>query len=110
MQEKDISIWKAKVGWIAERGGMVLLNTHSDYMQFDGQGGGPETYPSSLYVDLLSHIATEYKDQYWNALPAEVSAFWRAFSVGKPGGATESMGDPYQNQDDPEPKVMGNRS
>ena len=36
MKEKNIEIWKQKLDWIAEYGGMVLLNTHPDYMNFDG--------------------------------------------------------------------------
>ena len=36
LQEKNIDIWKRKLDWIAEKGGMALLNTHSDYMSFDG--------------------------------------------------------------------------
>ena len=34
MQEKGIDIWKQKIDWVAVKGGMVLLNTHPDYMCF----------------------------------------------------------------------------
>ncbi len=34
LQEKTIGIWKRKLDWIAEKGGMALLNTHPDYMDF----------------------------------------------------------------------------
>ena len=37
LQEKSIDIWKRKLDWIAEHGGMALLNTHTDYMRFDGE-------------------------------------------------------------------------
>ncbi|MBN1846624.1 MAG: hypothetical protein JW810_13130, partial [Sedimentisphaerales bacterium] len=30
--ESSIAVWKAKLDWIAERGGMALLLTHPDYM------------------------------------------------------------------------------
>jgi len=36
MQEKNIDIWKRKLEWVAENGGMPLVNTHPDYMNFDG--------------------------------------------------------------------------
>ena len=35
LREKNIDIWKRKLDWIAEKGGMALLNTHSDYMNFE---------------------------------------------------------------------------
>ena len=35
MKEKNIDIWKQKLDWIAENGGMALVNTHPDYMNFD---------------------------------------------------------------------------
>jgi len=37
MREKDCKIWKEKLDWIAERGGMALLITHPDYMNFGDQ-------------------------------------------------------------------------
>ena len=37
LRESNIDIWKKKLDWVAERGGMVLLNTHPDYMSFEGQ-------------------------------------------------------------------------
>ena len=36
MKEKNIDIWKQKLDWISEHSGMALLNTHPDYMNFDG--------------------------------------------------------------------------
>jgi hypothetical protein len=36
MKEKNIDIWKRKREWVAENGGMALVYTHLDYMDFDG--------------------------------------------------------------------------
>ena len=44
LQEKDISIWKKKLDWIAAKGGMVLLNSHPDYMRFESTGCTLEEY------------------------------------------------------------------
>ena len=38
LREKTNGIWKTKLDWIAQHGGMALLNTHPDYMRFDGCG------------------------------------------------------------------------
>jgi glycosyltransferase involved in cell wall biosynthesis len=72
LREKDITIWKTKVDWIAERGGMVLLNTHPDYMCFDGTESRDE-YPASRYEDFLRYVREKYDGQYWHALPREVA-------------------------------------
>lgn len=77
LQEKDISLWKKKLDWIVEKGGMALINTHPDYMQFPGQDSRQETYPSDFYKEFLLYIKENYKDQYWNALPVEVAHFWK---------------------------------
>ena len=48
LEETDIEIWKKKLAWIAGCGGMALLNTHSDYMGFNGRCG-TEEYPKENY-------------------------------------------------------------
>jgi hypothetical protein len=75
MREKDISIWKKKLDWIAEKGGMVLVNSHPDYMNFEGVKIEPEEYPSTLYKDLLEYILKKYKGRFWRALPHEIAEF-----------------------------------
>lgn len=77
MQELNAKIWKEKVAWIAQNGGMVLLNVHPDYVHFGEGRPGSETFPAAIYSDFLKHIATTYKGQYWHALPRDVAAFWK---------------------------------
>ena len=75
LQEKGIELWKRKLDWIAERGGMVLLNTHSDYMNFGDHPMGDEEYPVGYYEKLLVYINDMYAGRYWNALPGELAEF-----------------------------------
>ncbi|HEX2955506.1 MAG TPA: hypothetical protein VHO70_01670, partial [Chitinispirillaceae bacterium] len=75
MEEKDISIWKKKLDWIARHGGMALVNTHPDYMNFDNRKCSREEYHVSLYEELLTYVQTVYKEQYWHAKPMEVAAY-----------------------------------
>lgn len=75
-REKDIDIWKEKLDWIAKKGGMALLVTHPDYMNFCGKRGSEE-YPASYYEEFLQHIASKYKGQFWHVLPMEIAKFWR---------------------------------
>jgi len=44
MRERTTDVWKRKLDWIAEHGGMALLNTHPDYMCFKGKKPGLEEY------------------------------------------------------------------
>jgi len=74
-REKNIAIWKEKLRWIAEHGGMMLVITHPDYMSFEGPPEFDEYLPD-LYRDLLLHIKKEYQDQYWHLLPHEMASFW----------------------------------
>jgi len=81
MKEQNVSIWKEKLAWIAEKGGMALLNTHPDYMNFDESIVGLEEYTVKYYRELLEYIKTKYKDQYWHALPSKIAGFWKSNMV-----------------------------
>lgn len=73
MREKDIDVWKRKLDWIAEKGGMALLNTHPDYMEFQGRAPGREEYPVRHYSRLLEHIASHFRDSYHPFLPKDLA-------------------------------------
>ncbi len=77
-QEKTIDIWKEKLDWVAQHGGMVLLITHPDYMEFNRCRKDTCRYPAGYYRELLEYIATRYQGQYWNALPKELARFYTA--------------------------------
>jgi len=77
MGERSIDIWKKKLGWIVENGGMALLIAHPDYMN-DGKGScGMSEYPMELYIEFLEYVQNKYETQYWNALPREIAGFWK---------------------------------
>jgi len=75
MQEKSIDIWKKKLDWIAMHGGMILLDVHPDYMNFDKKQHY-EKYPSKYYEAFLEYIKSKYEGQYWHALPRDMARFW----------------------------------
>jgi len=76
MREKNIDIWKEKLDWISENGGMALVNTHPDYLNFDGGELGAESYPARYYEELLEYVNTRYEGRYWHPLPREMARFW----------------------------------
>src|ERR1700681_2354831 len=55
LREENIDIWKRKLDWIAEHGGMALLNTHPDYMTFNGGAAERDEFPVSHYEDFLRY-------------------------------------------------------
>ena len=76
--EKSIRIWKEKLAWVADHGGMVLLDTHPDYMHFGPGARQYDEYPVGLYRELLEHVESRYGGTYWHALPREVAGHARA--------------------------------
>jgi UDP-N-acetylglucosamine transferase subunit ALG13 len=76
LKEKDITTWKNKLDWVAEQGGLALINTHPDYMDFEADDYSYDKYPARNYAALLMYIVEQYKGQYWNCLPRSVARFW----------------------------------
>jgi len=76
LKEKTINIWKQKLDWIAQNGGMALLITHPDYMDWSKGKIGTCSYPVGYYEELLGYIKSKYHGQYWHALPKNVASFW----------------------------------
>ena len=76
LKEENIDIWIKKMDWIVQKGGMVLLNTHPDYMNFNGQDLTLEEYPATYYEEFLVYIKNNYTDLYWHTLPKELAKFW----------------------------------
>lgn len=73
MKERNIDIWKRKLDWVAEHGGMVLLITHPDYMCFNGKKLQMEEYSAEHYKEFLDYVRKKYEGQYWHALPRNVA-------------------------------------
>jgi glycosyltransferase involved in cell wall biosynthesis/peptidoglycan/xylan/chitin deacetylase (PgdA/CDA1 family) len=76
LREPNVDIWKRKVDWIAEHGGMVLLNTHPDYMCFEGKQDRDE-FPIAHYEEFLRYLSEKYQGTYWAALPRDVARDYR---------------------------------
>ena len=77
LKEKNTDIWKKKLDWIAENGGMALMTTHPDYMHFNGRRMSPEEYPCQLYENFLEYVKRTFEGSYWHALPRDVSMFMK---------------------------------
>jgi hypothetical protein len=78
LKEKNIDIWKRKLDWIAEKGGMALINVHPDYINFDGGDLALEEYPVQYYEQFLQYVKTRYAEAYWHVIPRDMARFWSA--------------------------------
>jgi glycosyltransferase involved in cell wall biosynthesis len=74
LRESTPEIWMRKLDWIAQHGGMVLLDVHPDYTSFNGSPQTTTEYPVALYREFLDYVKTRYAGEYWHALPKEVAA------------------------------------
>jgi hypothetical protein len=74
LRESTIGTWTQKLDWVAEHGGLALVNTHPDYMSFNGTRRREE-YETHLYQDFLEYVAQRYGQRAWFALPREVAAY-----------------------------------
>jgi peptidoglycan/xylan/chitin deacetylase (PgdA/CDA1 family) len=85
MGERDITIWKKKLDWIVERGGMALLIVHPDYMNLNTKGQTRGEYPATYFTEFLEYIKNKYEGQFWHVLPKEMARFWAKNYVNKKG-------------------------
>lgn len=75
LQEESPEIWLRKLDWIAQRGGMALVNVHPDYVRLPGQPVSAHTYPLENYTVLLQYVRDQYAARCWHAKPHEISQF-----------------------------------
>jgi len=75
--ETSIDIWKRKLDWIVENGGLALVNIHPDYMSFDVSHRFGESYSSELISEFFDYIHSKYGNEFWNPLPCEISRWYR---------------------------------
>ena len=74
--EKSPDIWKRKLDWIVEKGGMALVNVHPDYMAFDGARPGVDEYPAKIYEDFLVYLKERYQNDFYHCLPRELARYF----------------------------------
>jgi hypothetical protein len=79
LREETSEIWKHKLDWIAERGGMALVNVHPDYLSFEGRPT-PREFPAARYRELLAYVKERYAGAFWNVVPRDL-ARWFASQV-----------------------------
>lgn len=69
LREKTPRLWLEKVDFIEKYHGMVLLNSHPDYLM--------ESTHFEIYEAFLKNMK-QREDNYWHALPREVVNWWKS--------------------------------
>ena len=92
LQETSPDIWKKKLAWIMEHGGMALINVHPDYVSFNEDKLDVSEYPAAFYEEFLKHVAENYRGAYWNAPPKEVARWYQEKCLPAKSRAAKSNG------------------
>ena len=75
LREATPEIWLRKLDWVAEQGGMALVNVHPDYLQFEEEAPTPSTFNVRLYTQFLEYVRQRYGDRFWQPVPREVASY-----------------------------------
>ena len=75
--ETSPDIWLRKLDWLAERGGMALMNVHPDYVSFGPKPPANSEFPSGYYEQLLRHVASRHAGRYWQPLATELAEWYK---------------------------------
>ena len=67
LKHRDIHVWKEKAAWIAEQGGLVLINIHPDYMIADDR--------LALFEELLVYMKS--LKGMWHTHPRDIARWWQ---------------------------------
>ncbi|MGB6222625.1 hypothetical protein [Haloferula sp.] len=79
LREESPDIWIKKLDWIAENGGMALINIHPDYIDFECKGETDSYhYPVRFIEEFLTHIEDRYAGEYWNPLAKDLAEWFQA--------------------------------
>lgn len=76
MRHQTLDVWMEKLKWVISNGGMALMVTHPDYMNFEGTRTPYSEYDVGFYREFLEHIKSAYAGQYWHSLPRDIARFW----------------------------------
>ncbi len=96
LREKTPDIWIRKLDWVAEHGGMALINVHPDYLRIDGERPSARTFPIAHYRRLLEYVRERYAGAYWQPLPKELAAWYGGARCGPGKAAVPSQPAPEQ--------------
>jgi glycosyltransferase involved in cell wall biosynthesis len=94
--EPTPDIWLRKLEWLAQHGGMALVNVHPDYLRFKGQPATVRRYPAEHYEALLRRVREHYGDTAWQPLPRELAAWYSETEATQKARSASLAGKPVR--------------
>ena len=104
LQQSGIDTWVEKLDWVAQHGGLALLNVHPDYMGFNGSKQSSE-YAAELYQTFLEYVSKKYRQDAWFALPKDVAAYVRRVRSASIPKVEPSNGYDHAKTDRPQTQI-----
>ena len=86
LRESTTAVWRTKLDWVAQHGGMALVNVHPDYLSFDRTVPKRREYPFVYYKSFLEYVSRTYQGVFWNATPREVAQFYARIATSTTAG------------------------
>lgn len=74
--ETNADVWMNKLDWVADKGGMALVNIHPDYINFEDDCFSKKFYPHTVLRDFFGKVVRDYQEVSWSCLPKEVAAWF----------------------------------
>lgn len=87
LRERGIDVWRRKLDWVVAKGGMALLTTHPDYIEFGGEKESGENYPAEWYGQFLREARERVNSLAWHVNPAAVADWYRRGTAQQPASA-----------------------
>lgn len=75
LREQGSDIWLRKLEWIAEHGGMALVNVHPDYLRFESEPASNSTFSVKHYIHFLEYARQRFADAAWETKPGELAEY-----------------------------------
>ena len=113
LQEKSPRIWLRKLNWVAQNGGMALVNVHPDYLQFPGEKPSARTFPVSHYLDLLDYSRQHFAGAFWQPTAGQLAHYARPWVIANAPTQESSLAPALPDQlktSTPGPNLHGKRA
>lgn len=91
LRERTTELWKRKLDWVAQHGGLALVNVHPDYLHFERRDATAFEFPAAWYAELLDYVRSRYGERCWHALPCQVAEYCARFKPRHPKGQTGAL-------------------
>lgn len=98
LRERTIEFWKRKLDWVAQHGGLALVNVHPDYLNFERAEATDYEFPAAWYGELLDYVQARYGERCWRALPREVAEYCASFKPAHPKGWGQAVRPPQSEK------------